>query len=313
MADNSFNYSELFAFGDYSAKLQEAMKPLISMSQRLQEMTEPINKMTQNIETIARPLIAVLENYKGLSDSIQASIQAYNEVFKPIREEIANFSKNYGEILAKFADRIRPLSAIRKLEESQFVYWNPLPEYLVDQLLSNKSTDTVLLEFALQDDAELIQHITSECEKHIFLKDNSILFNQAMSAYDVEMYTIAAVGLLSVIDGVLSEATKQYRNTNIPSRGRTLLKKLEDTGSLDETEYAVLTLELTFEATMDSLAAQSDFTQDEPSNLNRHFIIHGHSKKEKTQLDCIKLMNFLYGILLIDKIANESTSLSIDN
>jgi len=48
--------------------------------------------MTQNIETIARPLIAVLENYKGLSDSIQASIQAYNEVFKPIREEIANFS-----------------------------------------------------------------------------------------------------------------------------------------------------------------------------------------------------------------------------
>ena len=305
MADNSFNYSELFAFGDYSAKLQEAMKPLISMSQRLQEMTEPINKMTQNIETIARPLIAVLENYKGLSDSIQASIQAYNEVFKPIREEIANFSKNYGEILAKFADRIRPLSAIRKLEESQFVYWKPLPEYLVDQLLSNKSTDTVLLEFALQDDAELIQHITSECEKHIFLKDNSILFNQAMSAY--------AVGLLSVIDGVLSEATKQYRNTNIPSRGRTLLKKLEDTGSLDETEYAVLTLELTFEATMDSLAAQSDFTQDEPSNLNRHFIIHGHSKKEKTQLDCIKLMNFLYGILLIDKIANESTSLSIDN
>ena len=57
MADNSFNYSELFAFGDYSAKLQEAMKPLISMSQRLQEMTEPINKMTQNIETIARPLM----------------------------------------------------------------------------------------------------------------------------------------------------------------------------------------------------------------------------------------------------------------
>lgn len=254
-----------------------------------------------------------MENYKGLSDSIQASIQAYNEVFKPIREEIANFSKNYGEILAKFADRIRPLSAIRKLEESQFVYWKPLPEYLVDQLLSNKSTDTVLLEFALQDDAELIQHITSECEKHIFLKDNSILFNQAISAYNGEMYTIAAVGLLSVIDGVLSEATKQYRNTNISSRGRTLLKKLEDTGSLDETEYAVLTLELTFEATMDSLAAQSDFTQDEPSNLNRHFIIHGHSKKEKTQLDCIKLMNFLYGILLIDKIANESTSLSIDN
>ena len=67
MADNSFNYSELFAFGDYSAKLQEAMKPLISMSQRLQEMTEPINKMTQNIETIARPLIAVLENSADIS------------------------------------------------------------------------------------------------------------------------------------------------------------------------------------------------------------------------------------------------------
>ena len=76
MADNSFNYSELFAFGDYSAKLQEAMKPLISMSQRLQEMTEPINKMTQNIETIARPLIAVLENYKGFrfNPSINTSI-----------------------------------------------------------------------------------------------------------------------------------------------------------------------------------------------------------------------------------------------
>ena len=100
-------------------------------------------------------------------------------------------------------------------------------------------------------------------------------------------YDLALIGILSIIDSVLSDTSKQVKNTSIFKRGTTLIEKLENNEILDNDEYAVLTLVMTFEATMTTLGANADFTKKEPKGMNRHWIMHGRSGRRRTQLDCI--------------------------
>ena len=56
----------------------------------------------------------------------------------------------------------------------------------------------------------------------------------------------------------------------------------------------------TFNKTVEIFTANSDFHGKEPKGLNRHWIAHGRSRRKKTKLDCVKLINLVYGIILID-------------
>jgi CRP-like cAMP-binding protein len=69
---------------------------------------------------------------------------------------------------------------------------------------------------------------------------------------------------------------------------------------LDENEIALIMLSITFQKAVEILSAKSDFSKKEPDNLNRHWIMHGRSRSEKTKLDCIKLMKREFGFLLDD-------------
>ena len=76
----------------------------------------------------------------------------------------------------------------------------------------------------------------------------------------------------------------------------------------DHDEYATLTLALTLEKTLDSFSAFSDFSKKEPKGLNRHWIAHGRSTRKKTKLDCVKMINLIYGLLLIEQLDSLETT-----
>ena len=50
---------------------------------------------------------------------------------------------------------------------------------------------------------------------------------------------------------------------------------------------------------------QYKFDDPEPKILNRHWIMHGRSLRRKTKLDCVKMIRFIYGIILLDEIAQQ--------
>ena len=100
---------------------------------------------------------------------------------------------------------------------------------------------------------------------------------------------------------VLSEATQNP--THSPKeRCNAILDKLMDLDDIADEEYATLTLFMTFNAMVKSFYKTISFSDPEPRFLNRHWIMHGRIQREMTRLDCIKLLRFLYGIILIDYI-----------
>ena len=100
---------------------------------------------------------------------------------------------------------------------------------------------------------------------------------------------------------VLSEATQNP--THSPKeRCNAILDKLMDLDDIADEEYATLTLFMTFNTMVKSFYKTISFSDPEPRFLNRHWIMHGRIQREMTRLDCIKLLRFLYGIILIDYI-----------
>lgn len=55
-------------------------------------------------------------------------------------------------------------------------------------------------------------------------------------------------------------------------------------------------------------SANSEFSKKELKGLNRHWIAHGRSLKRKTKLDVVKMINLIYGMLLINELDDHSNS-----
>lgn len=139
-----------------------------------------------------------------------------------------------------------------------------------------------------------------ECSK----LTSPVLFSQSVEAFNDRKYNLAVVGFTSVFDGALSNVSGMT-DTNINKRLDPIIKKLEEKEDIDNAEYAILALLLTFQKTMGKFTLHSDFSHKEPSYLNRHWIMHGRSQKRRTKIDCIRLINIIYGLILINQLAND--------
>lgn len=104
------------------------------------------------------------------------------------------------------------------------------------------------------------------------------MFEQTIGSYHDGQYDLATIGLIAVIDSVLSEASSKLTHKPL-DRCKAILDKIAKKDSLDSEEYAVITLGLTFQAVVDTLFKTIPFSGKEPTYLNRNWIMHGRSKK----------------------------------
>lgn len=142
-----------------------------------------------------------------------------------------------------------------------------------------------------------------KCLSDFLMQKYKRLFEQSITCYRKEYYDIAINGLTSIIDGLLSDISKNTTHS-MPPRINAVINKLTTNDVLDDEENALLISALTFEKTLTSFCAFAPFEEEEPKGLNRHWIAHGRSKRKKTKLDCVKLINLIYGMLLINQINN---------
>ena len=127
------------------------------------------------------------------------------------------------------------------------------------------------------------------------------LYSQSVNAFRNGDSDLAVTGFTSVLDGLLADISGNVTSSLKP-RIDVIKQKLDNDELLNHDEYAILTLSMTLEKTLDSFSAHSDFNGKEPKGLNRHWIAHGRSTRKKTKLDCVKMINLIYGLLLIEDL-----------
>ena len=264
-----------------------------------------LNDMAEKIRLTMSVVGDTVIKLQEITRAIPETIKRYQEVIRPLAQKASEISAMINS--DAFSDALRRsatyFQSVSIMGEKQFVCWEPIPRSIAEEIIDASNPNGILKKYALREKGAVLESVIEKCAENVYVQKRSRVFSQAVEAFRNKHYDLALIGILSVVDSVLSDTSKQIKNTSIFKRGAALIEKLENNETLDNDEYAVITLVMTFEATMTTLGANSDFSKKEPTGLNRHWIMHGRSGRRRTQLDCIKLFHFLYGILIVNELA----------
>lgn len=246
---------------------------------RIQEITRPALEALQNIQSTLQPIVEALEQYKPKVAEIgQALLQAS-----------------------------RRFSAIRKMGDAQFVFWDYMTEEYVDAIVDSENISKTLREQLIRDRFSAVNKTIDKTLSSAVMKKHKRLYSQSVNAFRSGDSDLAVTGFTSVFDGLLAD-TSGNPTSRLGPRINAIKQKLDNDELLNHDEYATITLAMTLEKTLDSFSAPSDFKGKEPKGLNLHWIAHGRSTRKKTKLDCVKMINLIYGLLLIGDIESTASS-----
>ena len=253
-------------------------------------------------------LAEATQKYQEMIRPITEALQKYTEMMRPIKEATESFKAQLGDIAAKAAEATRPFLAIDKFKGAQYVYWDFISRDFMEEVIASENVNKTLRVYESQNKYQKSKSLIERCLQHPFIAPRMRVFEQTVGAYHDGQYDLAAIGLIAVIDGVLSEASSNLTHKPF-DRCKAIFDKIAHKNALDSDEYAIMSLGLTYQAMVDTLYKTVPFSEKEPKYLNRNWIMHGRSKRKKTQLDCIKLINFLYGIILIDELSRKEAEI----
>ena len=237
---------------------------------RIQEITRPALEALQNIQSTLQPIVEALEQYK------------------PKVEEI-------GQVLLHVSRRFSEIEKMGDASAASDVYKRQ--EY-VDAIVDSENINKTLREQMIRERFSKVYRTIDKTLSSAVMHKHKRLYSQSVKAFRNGGNDLAVTGFTSVFDGLLAD-TSGNPAASLKPRINVIKHKLDNDEFLDNDEYAMLTLALTLEKTLDSFSAPSDFKGKEPTGLNRHWIAHGRSTRKKSKIDCVKMINLIYGLLLI--------------
>lgn len=253
-------------------------------------------------------LAEATQKYQEMMLPITEVLQKHTEMMRPIKEAAESFNARFSDIAVKAAEATRPFLAIGKFKDAQYVYWDFMPRDFMEEVIASENVNKALRVYESQNKYQKSEAVIIDCLQHPYILSQVRVFEQTISAYHNCQYDLSTISLIAIIDSVLSEVSRNLTHKPF-ERCNAILDKIEHKNALDSDEYAIMSLGLTYQAMVDTLYKTVPFSEKEPKNLNRHWIMHGRSKKKKTRLDCIKLINFLYGIILIDELSRKEAEI----
>ncbi len=252
-----------------------------------------------------------LFKYQPMITNLTDELAKSAEWAQNIAPDFDYLRRSLSDASLKLVEAMRPMLAISKVGDAQYVLWDYMALEFFESVIETDDVNVILQALEEKNNYNKSNDIIEKCLYHPFLNDHKRLFKQAIVAYQNGQYELAALGFVTVIDDTLTQASGMNTHKAY-DRCMVILDKFVKSEMVSDKEYATISLFTTFRSTYLALYKPVPFDEDEPYELNRHWIVHGRTKRELTRLDCVKLLNFLYGIILSDKIVKAKDDLDIN-
>lgn len=245
------------------------------------------------------------ESSKIIKDSL-SNVMQFAETAKQVATSLAHFRETIDQLRPLF-EGLYSIAAIYKtadiLADNQFVVVNRLPSEVVENV-DSLDIDDLAAKYLM--DEGIVNSIKDASDLN-----HNRLFSQSIVAFNNHQYDLAILGLVAVLDRTLSERSGQIKNIHIKPRCEALKKKIEEKGEsiLDELEGRDFLLFITYPKAMESFGEYRDFLSPEPFLLNRYWIMHGRSSREYTRLDCVKVLNMIYGTIRMGELGKQDDAM----
>ena len=114
-------------------------------------------------------------------------------------------------------------------------------------------------------------------------------------AFENKKFAICADSLVSVIEGILSTFWDDKTNIRMMKICQAKVDELADEKEHITKKYVWVS----YNKFIRKLYEKNDFTADEPSFINRHWLLHGRSAYEIEEIDCLRLFNAVSSLCVI--------------
>ncbi len=207
-----------------------------------------------------------------------------------------NNAENISMYLQAFADFGIWSVAADRLIEGQIVFTDDLSQDLAQEIYNGANIEEVGCSYYFGNNECNMERVIKRCQQSEQVQKYAELFDQIISAYRINHYLIACIGLFSLIDGVLADVSEQT-TTKFKSRLDVVKKKMGSEIQLSEIDRKTLCIYKAFKSFDTSIFCNSDFSGQEPQIVNRHWDLHGRTHREHSKMDFLKVLLWLDAII----------------
>lgn len=225
-------------------------------------------------------------------------------------KELADFNKALAQ---KSDDAMKTFDkeldiAVNKLSAEGWTLPGEWGVFLIKRLANTNEIDdlnTFLQWYFTQEDSFHVKRMVDYIS-HSKIKNNiKKLFDECWQAYQMKLYAVCSTTLLAVIEGILSEFSDDRRDIRMMKVCQSKVDSFPENGSLIEKH-----IWKSYNLFIRNLYHKSDFTSTEPPQINRHWLLHGRSAYEISELDCIRLINSVHSLCIIYDTESQSNGQS---
>ncbi len=284
----------------------------LSKSDSISQLRELQKLYNGSISTINKSINPELQDrLRYYSDIMRRAIPAALSEISLLRDRFSEFIsalkpavESINLVLENIRDRYPSIKTIYKLANIQYVLWKDASEGFAEEVISCKNNKELLSFLSDCDDKYDSLSVSEPIELVRNYLGDDILFEQSISAYNNGHFILSIMGLMSLIDRVLSYYNSNKRDVSIVNRFNYLCSKINASSevTLDIDEYNEMILFATLSKSLKIMDEFIKFSEAEPSTINRHWIMHGRTSREYTKIDCIRVIRILCGIILLNKM-----------
>ncbi len=136
----------------------------------------------------------------------------------------------------------------------------------------------------------LIKHVNNSS----IMSSRNELFNDCVEAYQYGKYMLCINSLVPMLEGILSKLDEDKTNIWMMKICKENVEKTEH-----ENKLILNLVWVSFHSFISTIYKKSNFNEDEPTLVNRHWILHGRTEREYGKEDCLRLFNAIYTIVSI--------------
>jgi len=184
-------------------------------------------------------------------------------------------------------------------KNNQWVIYHQLPEEVLVRLNEDPGNcNAIMLDYHKKSGYKNFKQLYAKYKDNTLLsQQHKVTLKQAYDSIYEGKHNTIAYSLTAIFDSILAKVAGEDTHKFLKRLDR--LPNTESNIVLDSFEIEDMTFVQTVEA-INRFCKISYFDKDpEPAELNRHWIMHGRSSKQFTEVDCLKLFGFIFALLYV--------------
>ncbi len=231
-----------------------------------------------------------------------------NAIFKTLKVYNLWLQENPNHLYEIFQPLIKAVNrskAITALLDNQIVFTDDLTDILVEEISKSDNVTELIENYYMADNCQKFNELKDKCIKSELTKKYNELFCQVFSAYDIQHYHLACMGLFAITDGLLATLSKIERNTSYKKRTDTIVKRLENEEPLSINDRRLTCIICSLSNIDYTVFKESHFDEDEPDYVNRHWTLHGRTNRTFERMDFIRVLLWIDALIILDDYLKE--------